>query len=83
MYTPRNGLGFCHKIAFSPWGFSFKTQPELRRATGWLFATKLLFCLRAFLGKLNPDTKNHRVRHKRVGFSVEKPDPFLRGVTRT
>ena len=52
-YTPRNWLGFRHK---------------------------LLFRHRGFLSKPNPDTKNHRVRHKRVGFSVEKPDP-LRGVS--
>ena len=55
------------------------TRFNVRRATGWVFATKLLFRHRVFLSKLNPDTKSHRVRHKRVKFSVEKPDP-LRGV---
>ena len=53
---------------------------QLRRATGWVFATKLLFRHRVFLSKPNPDTKSHRVRHKRVGFSSEKSDP-LRGVS--
>ena len=29
--TPRNGLDFCYKIAFSPPRFSFKTQPGHRK----------------------------------------------------
>ena len=39
------------------------------RATGWVFATNFLFRHRVFLSTPNPDTKNHRVHHKRVGFS--------------
>ena len=47
----------------------------LRRAMSWIFITKLLFCYRVFLSKLNPNVKNLKIWYKRVELSVEKPDP--------